>query len=173
MGSFNWIDALGIIVLLRLTYVGVRLGLGTELTKLLGVLVGVFVGFRWYQVLGDWLATRTVLSHERAGALVLAALVVASYLIVGLGLRALGKLATVRFTPTLGKVGGGAAAIARSGLVMSIFLVILQQFPSEYLHSSIEERSWSGRYLARVAPAVYDAVTPRLTRCLSITRPAS
>src|SRR3989338_1873269 len=141
---------------------GVSQGLGIELTKCSGIVAGFFVGFRWYQPLGDQIATRTFLSHEWAAALVLVSLVMAGYLVVGVGLRCLQKVVTLQFAASVDKIGGLVVALARAGLVMSVVLVTLQQLPSEYLRLSIEERSWSGRHLARLAPAMYDAAAPAL-----------
>jgi len=170
VSRFNWIDLLAGILLLRLGVMGFRLGLGAELTKLAGLLVGLFASFHWYQAIGDWVATRTAFSHEWAGAVALVVLVLVPYVAVGLLLRLLQKAAMIQFAPSLSKVGGVVVSVVRAGLVMSVLLVAFQQLPSEYLRASIEERSWSGRYLARMAPAVYDAVTPLVTRHLPVPR---
>ena len=160
---FNWIDIVGLLLLIRLGYMGIRQGLGEELVKLTAVLVGLFVGFRWYQYVGDWVAGHTTLSHEWAGAAMLVALVFLPYLVTGFLLRLLQKLVTLQFAQPVNQAGGAVASVARAGLVMSIALVTLQQLPSDYLRASIEERSFSGRYVARLAPAVYDAISPWMT----------
>ncbi len=166
INHFNWIDVIALLLLLRLGYMGIRQGLSEELIKLTGVLVGLFVGFRWYQYAGDWVAGHTTLSHEWAGAAMLVVLVLIPYLVTGLLLRLLQKLVTLQFAQPVNQAGGAVASVARAGLVMSIVLVTLQQLPSDYLRASIEERSFSGRYVARWAPAVYDAINPWMTQHL-------
>ncbi len=166
ISHWNWIDVVALICLVRFGYIGASQGMGSELTRLAGLLTGVIISFRWYQTVGDWVAARTVLSHEWAAALVLVASVLVVYLLIGLVLRLFQKAVTLRFAPSLDKAGGLGLGLVRAALVLSVGLVVLQQLPSDYVRASIDERSWSGRYLARVAPAVYDAVDPWVARML-------
>lgn len=166
LSQWNWIDVVAVVCLVRFGYIGASQGLGSALTRLVSVLAGVMVSFRGYQTVGDWVATRTFLSHEWAAAAVLVLGVLVTYALVGLALRLLQKAVTLRFAPSLDTVGGLALGLARAALVLSVGLVTLQQLPSDYVRASIDERSWSGRYLARVAPAVYDTVDPWVVRVL-------
>lgn len=166
ISHWNWIDVIALICLVRFGYIGASQGLGGELIRVTSLLTGVLVSFRWYQAAGDWVAARTMLSREWAAALALVASVLLVYLLAGLVLRLLQKAVTLRFAPSLDKTGGLALGLVRAALVLSVALVMLQQLPSDYVRASIDERSWSGHYLARVAPAVYDAVNPWVTRIL-------
>ena len=171
INQFNWIDVVAVVLLVRLGYMGGSLGLSAELTKFLGVLVGFFVGFHWYQTIGEWVATRSILTHEWSAAIALATLAFAAYLAVVIVVRLMQQAVTIQFAPALNKVGGVAVGLLRAGFVMSVMLVACQQLPSEYLRTSIQERSWSGRYWIRVAPTVYDAVTPWVSRHLPVATP--
>ncbi|OGX37582.1 MAG: hypothetical protein A3C53_03815 [Omnitrophica WOR_2 bacterium RIFCSPHIGHO2_02_FULL_68_15] len=164
LSHWNWIDVIVLICLARFGYIGASQGFGGELVRSVGVVTGVVVSFRWYQAVGDWVAARTVLSHEWAAAGVLVLLVVGTYGLIVLGLRLLQHAVTLKFAPSLDKVGGLGLGLLRAALVVSVGLVMLQQLPSDYVRTSIEERSWSGRYLVRAAPAVYDAVNPWMAR---------
>ncbi|MBI4226692.1 MAG: CvpA family protein [Candidatus Omnitrophica bacterium] len=164
--QWNWIDVLALVCLLRFGYIGATQGLGNELVRTAGLVSGIVVAFRWYQPVGDWVAARTRLSHEWAAAFILIAMVFGVYLVLGFALRLAQKAVTLRFAPSLDKAGGVALALGRAMLVVSLALVTLQQLPSESVRASIEERSWSGRYLARVAPAIYDTVTPWVARVM-------
>ena len=166
ISHWNWIDVVAIVCLVRFGYIGASQGLGSEITRLIGLLTGVIVSFRWYQAAGDWVAARTVLGREWAAAVVLVASVLIVYLLVGLVLRLFQKAVTLRFAPSLDKAGGLGLGLVRAALVLSVALVTLQQLPSDYVRASIDERSWSGRYLARVAPAVYDAANPWVARLI-------
>lgn len=166
LSQWNWIDVVVLICLVRFGYIGASQGFGNELVRSLGLVAGVMVSFRWYQAAGDWVAARTVLSHEWAAAGVLLLLVAGMYGLVVLGLRLLQKAVTLRFAPSLDKVGGLALGLLRAALVVSVGLVMLQQLPSDYVRTSIEERSWSGRCLAHAAPGVYDAVNPWIARVM-------
>jgi len=139
-------------------YIGFRLGLSSELIKLVGVIVGFFVSFGCYQGLGDFVARETFLSTEWAGTLVMMGLVAGVYLGVTVFLRTLERWVKIGFQERLNQVGGLLAGICRGGLVASILLVALRQLPSERLFSSIEEKSLTGATVSRVAPKVYDTV---------------
>lgn len=172
LSQWNWIDVVAIVCVLRFGYVGATQGFGSELARIVGLLSGILVGFRWYQTAGDWLANRTLLSHEWAAALSLVVIVLAVYVAVGLVIRLGEKAVSLKFAPALDKSGGVALGIVRAMLVLSVALVTLQQLPSDYVRASIDERSWSGRYLARVAPSMYDTVDPWVARIVPASMPS-
>ena len=139
-------------------YIGFRMGLGTELVKLLGLTGGFWVGFRYYQAWGDVLAQHTFLGLEWAAAFVLTLLVVGMYLAVTRILGFFGNLVKVNFHERLSQIGGGLAGLLRGALIASVILVVFQQLPSPYLQASIEEHSLTGAKISRMAPAVYDGL---------------
>ena len=55
-------------------YVGFRLGLPAEIIKVVGVVGGFFLSFRYYQTLGGTLPGRTFLRVEWAEALMMVSL---------------------------------------------------------------------------------------------------
>ena len=155
----NWVDVVAVILLFRMGYIGLRLGLGSELVKLAGLAVGFFAGFRYYQGVGDLLSRKLYLGVEWGAAMALAALVAAGYWGATWALRTLEPLVEVSFHERLNQIGGLLGGLLRGLLVSSVLLVVFQQLPSAYLHASIEERSLSGRAISRMAPAVYDGVS--------------
>ena len=150
-----------------MSYIGFRLGLSSELVKLAAVVGGFFVSFRYYQGVGDFVAHQTFLSTEWAGALVMVGLIAGVYIGVILVMRLLERLAQLTFHAKVNQVGGLLVGLVRGGLVASVILVALRQLPSSYLAASIEERSLTGPIVSRMAPAVYDTVTPWVGRALS------
>lgn len=167
---FNWIDLVAVVLLVRLVYVGIQTGLASELVKLTALCLGILISFRLYQSWGDWIATRTFLTHEWASVLVMLMAVVVVYLVSVSVLRLIQKAATVQFAAILDKWGGAGAAVVRMCIIMSIGLVALQQLPSDTLRATIEERSMSGKFLSRVAPVVYDVSYPWAPRALRENR---
>ena len=139
-------------------YVGFQAGLGTELVKTGGLVAGFFVSFRIYQGWGDSLAGWIHLSAEWAGALAMTLWVILVYLAVTRLLGVLGKLVQVNFQEKVGRFGGLLVGMGRGLLTASVILVICQQLPSPHIQASIEEHSFSGRFLSRAAPAVYDGL---------------
>ena len=159
----NWVDVLAVILLIRMGYIGFRLGLGTELVKLAGLIVGFLVGFRYYQLWGDFLAQKSFLSTEWASVIVMVGIISAAYFLVTRGIRLLERLMQVNFEKRLNSVGGLLAGLVRGLLIASVTLVACQQLPAPYMQESIQEHSMTGRRVSQVAPAVYDhlRVLPR------------
>ncbi len=85
-------------------------------------------------------------------------------------LRLLEKLVQVSFQAKLNKAGGLIAGLFRGILVTSVVLVVCRQLPSDYLTASIDEHSLSGHFVSRVAPAVYDSISPLASRFLGTLR---
>ena len=170
---FNWVDVIAIILFIRMGYIGFKMGISTELVKLLGVLVGFFVSFRYYQELGDALSHATPIPVEWAAAVVMVALVLFLYIVVTKGLTLLEKLIQVSFHPKLKSVGGLLVGLVRAALVVSILLVVCRQFRSPYMESSIQEHSLSGPFVSRVAPAVYDTTMPVILHLVNALRPGA
>lgn len=167
---FNWVDIIAIILFIRMGYTGFNGGISTEFVKLVGVVVGFFVSFRYYQELGDALSHATFIPLEWAAALVMIALVLFLYIVITKGLGLLEKLVQVTFHAKLKNIGGLLVGLVRAALVLSIFLVACRQFHSPYMESSIEEHSLTGSFMARVAPAVYDATTPVINQFITALR---
>lgn len=155
----NWVDVLAIILFARTGYVGYHSGLGPELLKLTGLVGGIFVGFGTDRFLGKGFSDWTTLRLEWAQAMVMALVVVGVYWGLTRVLRLLEGLVQVTFEGRLTRLGGLLTGWVRGALVVSVFLVICRQLPSDYLDASIDQHSLSGPRLARMAPAVYDGIS--------------
>ncbi|MBI3318000.1 MAG: CvpA family protein [Candidatus Omnitrophica bacterium] len=151
-------------------YIGFRLGLSSELVKLAGVLFGFFVSFRTYQDLGDWVSAQTPLTIEWAAALAMGVLSGGVYLVLTWVCRRLEQVVQINFQDSVNQMGGLLAGWVRAALTVSLFLVILRQFSSPYLDASIEEHSFSGPRVSRLAPKVYDVVFPKVAQAAKSLR---
>ena len=163
----NWVDVLAVILLVRMGYIGFRLGLGAELLKLAGLTAGFVAGFRYYQQVGDWLAQRTFLSVEWGSVAALVLIVVVAYLLVSRASRLVEKLVQVNFEKKVNQFGGLLAGLGRGLLVSSVVLVACQQLPSPTMQESIREHSLSGSVVSKIAPAVYDRLRELPRRALA------
>lgn len=157
--QINWVDILTVILLVRMGYIGLQLGLWAELLKLGGAIGGIFISFRYYQAVGDWVAAHTSLRTEWAAALTMAVLVAVGYLLITRLLRVGEKMMQMTFEKKINQAGGLVAGLIRGLLVTSVAWVVCMQLPAPPLQESIEQHSLSGRKVSRMAPAVYDALT--------------
>lgn len=130
--------------------------MSAELIKLVGLVTGFFVSFKYYQQWGDVLAGNVGLSTEWASAITLAFLVILVYLAATRLLRLSEKVVQVTFAKQMNQVGGGVAGLLRGLLTASVMLVAFLQIPAPYLQDSILKGSLSGRNISRAAPVVYD-----------------
>lgn len=163
----NWVDVLSVILLVRMGYIGFQLGLGAELLKLAGLILGFLVGFRYYQQVGDGLAGKTFLSTEWASVLAMGFIVSAVYFGGTRLFRVFEKVVQISFEKKLNQIGGMLAGGVRALLVASVVLVACQQLPAPPLQESIREHSMSGRIVSQMAPAVYDQLRALPRRVLA------
>ena len=163
----NWVDVLAVILLVRMGYIGFRLGLGAELLKLAGLVTGFFAGFRYYQQAGDWLAQKSFLSTEWASVVAMGLIVLSSYFVVTRVFRVLEKVVQISFEKRLNQVGGMLAGMGRGLLIASVVLVACQQLPAPAMQDSIRQHSMSGRAVSQIAPVVYDRLRALPRRLLA------
>lgn len=164
---FNWVDVLAITLFFRMAYIGYQLGFLSELVKTIGVLSGLFVSFKYYQQIGDSFVHRMpFLSIEWTSVMVMVLLEMGLYFGMTRLLRMLEKLVQVSFHNKLDSIGGLLTGLFRAALVTSLVLVACRQLPSGYLMASIEERSFAGQPLLRMAPKIYDSVMPPVVRSI-------
>ncbi|MBI3322755.1 MAG: CvpA family protein [Candidatus Omnitrophica bacterium] len=150
-------------------YVGFKSGMSAELVKLVALIAGFFVSFKYYQGMGDALAGASGLPTEWAAALTMAVTVIVLYFVVTRLLRLSEKLVQVTFAKQINSAGGLAAGVLRGLLTASVLLTALLQVPAPYLQASILEHSMSGQGVSRAAPVVYDALAGLPARLLSGT----
>ncbi len=167
LNRINWVDILAVILLVRMGYVGLKSGMSAELVKLAGLVAGFFVGFRYYQQVGDSLAGGAGLRAEWASVLVMSLGVAAVYFVVTRLLRLSEKLVQVTFAKPVNEGGGALIGALRGVLVASVILTIFLQVPAPYLQASILENSWSGKVISRAAPLVYDTLAALPARMLA------
>jgi uncharacterized membrane protein required for colicin V production len=158
--KLNWVDFVILILLSRICYIAVRSGLLTELFKLLGIVLAVYLSMHYYVIFSDYLASRLWLKYlagDFMNFLSFLTLALIGYLVF-LGLRIVFvKFIKAESTPGLHKWGGIIVGIARGFLLASLFVFALAISGLGYVHKSVGN-SYSGRYLVGVGSGVYSGM---------------
>lgn len=158
--QFNWVDILAIIILFRICYISLKLGLKAEFFKLLGTVVAIYLSLHYYTTFSDLLVGRAPFTKERIPLefmdfLSFASLAVLGYLVF-VSLRVLFyrflKMETVE---ELNLWGGFILGIVRGLLLIGLIIFMFGISSINYLKNSVIN-SYSGSYLFKIAPATYE-----------------
>ena len=155
----NWVDILVLILLFRTSYIGARSGLSNEIYKLIGVLLGVYIGMKYYAPLGSYINATITLPQELVDGvsfLILILLAMLSLKLVGMGLTKIVKLA---FAEAIDKWIGFFAGLFRGAVLASLLFALFGIFQIDYLVKSVEERSLTGPFIEKIAPYAYQLVS--------------
>ncbi len=160
---FNWVDVIGIVLLMRCGYMGLTMGFGEELTKLLSFLLGICVAFRWSNIAMAWITGHTPVDATWAAALALGAMVIVTYVVVVTMLRMIQQAVSFQFASTFGQIAGAVVGVVRGALLFSFVVVMLQKLPSDYLKSSVgPEQSLTASRAADLVPMFYTTLGSRI-----------
>lgn len=157
LSYLNWVDLIGIIVVIRTFYIGIRKGLLIEIFKFSGFAVGIFIAVTQYRAWGATLSERELFPLPQAeivAFLAISGLVYASSMV----LRFLvGKVATIQIRGAWDRLGGGLLGFARGCFWMMVLEVTALCFASTtgYLAQSIREKSFFGPSLLTGGKVTY------------------
>lgn len=159
ISRINWVDALIIILMIRMSYVAFQDGLSHVIFPLVGSIVMVVIGLNYYTGLGAFVSSN--IPNIPAGPINLISFVV---LVVGIGVvlrlfqAVLDKIIQVSWHPLIEKFGALAAGTVKAAITVSMVLIFLSLAPFPYLQRSVRDRSLLGLYFVRIGPVVYSRV---------------
>ncbi len=155
--QFNWIDILVVILLFRICYIALKVGLATELFKISGTILGIYLALHYYVAIDEWMMQRMGAKARTFPFLSFCLLIIIPFLsyvffvlVRGLFLRFM-KMEAV---PKVNKYGGFGLGIFRGILFISLIMYIFIASPFSYLKKSVVS-SFSGKPILTVAPATY------------------
>lgn len=158
MSSLNWVDALVIILLVRMSYIGFARGIWVEAVKFAGWLMAVVAGATYYEVVGDWclrhVSVGPTFAEVSAFALIIAAVLLATHGLI----RILSHSKRVTEVSSLLKGAGAVVGLVRGGAIAGLWLLALSGLPNDYLHRSIRERSVLSPTLTQNATQIYETL---------------
>ncbi|NQT75646.1 MAG: CvpA family protein [Candidatus Omnitrophica bacterium] len=155
---FNWVDILFVTLVIRICYIGYKKGLFSEQFRLLGLFTAFILSFNNYTRVSNFLTTHTSWSGIKPDAV--------SFLFIFLLILAIFKILTKMAGLFFGgeenvsifnSLAGFVLALARGLLLIGLIYVLLVNSHFKYLSNSAEERSFSGQYVAEIAPFAYKA----------------
>jgi len=137
---------------------GLKRGLSGELARMIGTVVGLLAGLRFYQALGRLLADNTRLSETPELALAVAfLLIVVCFALLFLMLRLILRLLmSVKFNDRIDRAGGGIDGLLRGMLMAILCVYAIGLWPHEYLHAVVRNQSIVGRAVFQYAPPVVE-----------------
>ena len=115
----NWIDIVLIIPLLWAARVGYRDGVIAQLGGIAGVLLGVWLAFRFSAQVGVWLNLPEAIRSEAAFLIIIVAVVI----VVGLFGKLLGRLFDSVGLALVNKFGGVLLALVKMSLMLSVLIM--------------------------------------------------
>ena len=157
--TFNWVDILILIVLIRVLFIASRKGLLDETFKLLGVFVGAILSIHFFVRLGNWILVYLYVLEYKARGIALAGIFLTTLFIFRY-LR-IGVLSFFGFNEkedSVGLIKGFFILIfraVRGVLLISFLLFFFGQGGFYYLQAS-KNNSMLSNYISGVTPKVYE-----------------
>jgi uncharacterized membrane protein required for colicin V production len=158
LASINWIDVAMLVLLIRIVFIGVKTGFVTELFKLFGVFVALFVGFHYYTPLAVFTTKKTGWSLDILQCVFFVFLVCLAVLLIKY-LRD-GFLMVFKFETTHAGVnqwGSGILSVARAFLLVSLVLFGILLTRIQWLQKQTFS-SISQKLALKAAPNTYSFV---------------
>ncbi|MDD4878995.1 MAG: CvpA family protein [Candidatus Omnitrophica bacterium] len=165
----NWVDALIVILLFRTSYIGARNGLSEEIFRIIGVLTGLFFSIKFYSLIGSRINSTISLPQEYVDGATFLILILLSMLSLKLVALGLTKIVKLTFSDQISKWGGFIVGLFRGAVLLSLLFMLFGIIRVDYLVKSVEERSLTGPYVAKIAPNVYQVVartSPEIVKAL-------
>lgn len=151
LSHLNWVDLIGVAVVTRTIYFGLKKGLLIEIFKFLAFGVGVFTAVTQYKTWGAFLSERSRVPLRESEVFAFLAIFAVIYWISFLLRHLFVKVATVQIRGVWDRMAGGVLGFCR-GCAWMIFLavMVLCWTPATgYLAQSIRERSFFGPSLLK------------------------
>jgi membrane protein required for colicin V production len=151
----NWVDIIVLILLFRTSYVGFTRGLGNEIMPLIAIFIALIASHQLYGPISRFIAIHTPLSSPHAGFLFFIFIAMITLLVFRFFNKLLvGKDSAVHVATMYDSACGLILGILRGVLLVSLVVYALWLTPSEYVSSSVEEKSLLAKKFLRIGPLV-------------------
>lgn len=152
--QLNWVDALLIVVFIRIIFIGQSKGLMIEAFKFFGIICSIFISLQYYSVLSEFINSHSSIPIDFADFISLIGLIVLVLIIFKFTRDGILFLIKISPHPTLEKWGGLFISMIRGFFVASLVILCINLSTIEYFQKSAKS-SFSGQYLLSVCPRTY------------------
>jgi len=156
--TLNWVDFLLVILLIRSTLMGSKIGLTAEFFKLIGTLISILVGFHCYSRVAEALLTYITLPVWLAEFIILILIILFIRVVFKYGVVLFLKVLNIQFVLQLERIGGALIGLGRGLLIGGLLLIVMLLFPVVYLHHSIGKRSFFAPYFIKSTKNIYISI---------------
>lgn len=158
--QFNWIDIFVIIIALRICYVAVKSGFLAEFFKILGTIFAIYLSLHYFTALSEFIQEhipQKAIPMEFLDFLSFLELAIVGYLVFAILRQIILRFIKMEAVPKLSRWGGLILGVARIFLLTSLIMFTLVISTITYFSRSVTA-SYSGKYLFKIAPAVYSSL---------------
>ena len=148
----NWFDIFAVILLLRTGYIGFKNGLSVEVYKAAGLGISGLAAFYFYKSLVALINeyTITAISESQFEAISFIVILLLGMLICKFVFMFIQKIIQLNFAKNFNTAFGMFFGLTRGALVVCLVFMLLNLSAVDYIKKSIQERSFSGRYIVKV-----------------------
>ena len=166
LAKFNWIDLVILLLFLRMCFIGLRTGLITELFKIFGLILAIYVSLHYFSQAGSFLNNLApFLGMEISDFFCFVILAGLSYATVVIIRGTFARMVKVEAVNMLDRWGGLTLGFCRSFLLISMIFIILYLSNIIYFVESIK-KSHLGSRLVYSDVRVYEFIHNRIVRRL-------
>jgi uncharacterized membrane protein required for colicin V production len=155
----NWLDIVGVIIVLRCIYLGAKTGLTAELFRFVGSVLALAVGVHWYGQAAEIIIVNLSLPAWLSQFLCFSVIVLLVRIVFRYSVLVFLKVLNLQFVPQLEKGGGALVGFGRGIVMFGVLVLSLTFIPSDYMTDSIFNGSLSGTFVVKAMERTYKSLT--------------
>ena len=139
--QFNFLDVVILIILFRICYIAVKMGLAVEFFKLLGVLFSIYFASHYYTYFSDMIQQRFIpggMPLEFMDFIIFIILACAVYLVFVLLRVTFSRFMKMEAAPKINKYGALILSLARGYFTVGLLIYVLMISSVSYLSNSVK-----------------------------------
>ncbi len=152
---FNWIDAVAVILLIRIFYISVQKGFVVEFFKIFGTFVSLFFAYHFYTRITDFISPYIPFFSESSKSLLVFLLIFTFFYILARHIR-IGIIILFKIEPhyVIERWFSLLFGLTRGLLVLGIMFFVLNMLNIGYIDRSLK-KSLSYTYIIKTVPVSY------------------